>query len=160
MIPIGWFSMMALSIATCRCRSLTSAAILLVSALLRVTKNVPLQPVTWSVITWALLKGSTRGRCEERHVPIARFAPSAGRHRDDPDRDILREQGESAVGRPLRREAVRDAIVHELGQDLLDDLLADAGDGDRAARTRIQSGADDWRVADASRQHERKASGR
>src|SRR5437899_3933280 len=129
MIPIGWFSMMALSIATCRCRSLTSASILLVSALLRVTKNVPLQPVTWSVITWALLKGSTRGRCEERHVPIARFAPAAGRHRDDPDRDVLREEGESAVRRRLRREAVLDAIVHERGEDLPYDLPAAPGDG-------------------------------
>src|SRR5881296_3717260 len=115
MIPIGWFSMMALSIATCRCRSLTSASILLVSALLRVTKNVPLQPVTWSVITWALLKGSTRGRREERHVPVARFAPTAGRHRDDSDRHILREYGESAVGCLLRREAIPHAVVHEFG---------------------------------------------
>src|SRR5213594_3728246 len=115
MMPIGWFSMIALSIATCRCRSLTSASILLVSALLRVTENVPLQPVTWSVITRALLKGSTRGRREERHVPVARFAPAAGRHRDDPDRDVLREQGQSAVRRPLRREAILDAVVHELG---------------------------------------------
>src|SRR5436309_15722393 len=115
MIPIGWFSMMALSIATCRCRSLTSASILLVSALLRVTKNVPLQPVTWSVITRALLKGSTRGRREECHVAIARFAPAAGRHRDDSDRDVLREQGQSAVRRPLRREALLDEVVHDFG---------------------------------------------
>src|SRR5712691_4134721 len=145
MIPIGWFSMMALSIATCRWRSLTSASILLVSALLRVTKNVPLQHVTWSVITWALLKDSTRGRCEERHVPIARFAPAARRHRDDPDWDVLREQDESAVRRLLRREAVLDAIVHELREDLLDDLFANAGDGHRAARTRVQSRTDDRR---------------
>src|SRR2546430_6118816 len=61
-------------------------------SLLRATKNVPLQPVTWSVITWAFLKGSTRRRCEERHVPIARFAPAAGRHRDDSDRDVLRSE--------------------------------------------------------------------
>src|SRR5437870_5953125 len=107
MIPIGWFSMMALSIATCRCRSLTSASILLVSALLRVTKNVPLQPVTWSVITWALLKGSTRGRCEERHVPIARFAPAAGRHRDGFDRDVLGEHCESSIRCRLGRKAGR-----------------------------------------------------
>src|SRR6058998_913176 len=160
MIPIGWFSMIAFNIATCRCRSLTSASILLVSALLRVTENLPLQPVTWSVITWALLKGSTRGRCEERHVPIARFAPAAGRHRDDSDRDVLREQRESSIRRRLRRKAVRNPVVHELGEDLLDDLLADPGDGDRTARTRVQSGADDRRVADASRQHERKAAGR
>src|SRR2546430_11843536 len=129
-------------------------------SLLRATKNVPLQPVTWSVITWAFLKGSTRRRCEERHVPIARFAPAAGRHRDDSDRDVLGEQRESSIRRRLGRKAVRNPVVHELGEDLLDDLLADPGDGDRTARTRVQSGADDRRVADASRQHERKAAGR
>src|SRR3989442_9463054 len=139
MMPIGWFSMMALSIATCRCRSLTSASILLVSALLRATKNVPLQTVTWSVITWALLKGSTRGRCEERHLPIARFAPSAGCHGENSDRDILGEQSEPAIGSRLRRQAIRDSVVHELGDDLPDDLLTDPSDGPRPAWTRLHA---------------------
>src|SRR5437667_5304785 len=152
--------MIAFSIATCRCRSLTSASILLVSALLRVTKTSPLQTVTWSVIAWAHLKGSTRRRCEERHVAIARLAPSAGRHRDDSDRDIVGEEDESPIGRGLRRQAVRDSVVDALGQDLLDDLLADSGDGDRAEGTGIQARADDRRGADASGEHERHASGR
>src|SRR5207245_3611415 len=152
--------MIAFSIATCRCSSLTSASILLVSALLRVTKTSPLQDVTWSMITWALLKGSTRGRCEECHVAVGGLAPSPRRDRDDTDRDVVGEERESPIGRPLWREPVCDPVVDELRQDLLDDLLADPGDGDRAARACVQPRADDRRVADPAREHERDASGR
>src|SRR3989442_13830291 len=140
--------MIAFSIATCRCSSVTPASILLVSALLRVAKASPLQDVTWSVITWALLKGSTRGRCEECHVAVGGLAPSPRRDRDDTDRDVVGKQSESPIGRPLWREPVRDPVVDELRQDLLDDLLADPGDGDRAARAGVQSRADDRRIPD------------
>src|SRR5207237_1039590 len=74
---------------------------------------LPLHSVSWAVITWPDLKGSTRRGSEERHRPIRCLAPSTGADREDADRDGFREQRETSVCRRLRREPVRNLVVDE-----------------------------------------------
>src|SRR5438445_3136842 len=114
----------------------------------------PLHNVTWSVITWPSLKRSTLRRCEERHVAIARLAPTAGPDRDDSDGDCLREESDAAIRGTLGREAFRHSVVHELRQDSLQDRLPDSGGGHGSVGTRIKTGSHDRRVAHATGEHE------
>src|SRR5436853_1019388 len=156
MMPMGWFSMIALSMATCRWRSFTSDSILLVSALRRAADSLPPHDLTWSVITRLHLKRSTFRRREEGHGPIRGGAGSAGPDRDDPDGDISTEQGEPSVRCRLGGNSLREEIVHELGEHALDDLLPDPGHRHGAFRAGVQARADERGIANSARHHERR----
>src|SRR5947208_3272848 len=114
----------------------------------------PLHNVTWSVITWPSLKRSTHRRCEERHVPIARLAPTTVPDRNDSHGDRLREESHAAIRGALGRQAFLDPVVHELRQHPLQDRLPESGGGHGSVGTRVETGSHDRRVAHATGEHE------
>src|SRR5207245_4932508 len=120
-------------------------------------RKPPLQSVTWSVITWACLKRSTRRRGEERHVLIRGLAPSARGDRDDSNGDVLRKEREPAIRRRLGCASLRNPVIDDLREDAFHDLLADARHRDGGLRAGIQSCAEDRGVAAAARPNVRGA---
>src|SRR2546428_11041405 len=153
MIPIGWLSLSAFSIWTCRSRSLTSTSILLVRTDFLDTKNSPVHAVAWGMITRVDLSDAVATRTfsravrPPRHGAVARLAGAALPHGDDADRHGPLVQAETLLGRRLCRPARRQPVAHELGKDPPDDLLSLARDGHRALGAAIDPPTEDPVVA-------------
>src|SRR3990172_7794832 len=157
MIPMGWFSMIALSIATWRWRSFTSASIFDVSAERRVMVLPQEQGMPWPVIAHAILKGSPgRGR-GKGHGPVAGLAPSPAPDGDDPHGHAAREVGERPGPRAAGGAPGGHLLVHALREDPLHDLLPDPRRGHGPRGACVEARAPHPGGAPAARPHEPRA---